>query len=77
MTKESLAAELRVRQYNHNPKALVDSLPDDIIISAYITCSCCGEKQVNEKELNQAIKLAKNSEHFLDLCEKFGKLHKN
>ncbi len=70
MLKERLASELRGRQYNYGEvsRELVDSLTDDQIIDSYITCSCCGEKQVDTVQLPQIIVSVNNAMQFIELC---------
>jgi hypothetical protein len=50
MLKTNLANALRQRQYELGEvsRKLIDALSDDQIIDSYITCSCCGEKQVDD-----------------------------
>ena len=70
MLKEELARELRQRQYDYEAvdKELIDSLTDDQIVDSYITCSCCGEKQVDSEQLLQIIERARIADDFLALC---------
>jgi hypothetical protein len=77
MIKEMLARELRQRQYNlgKTDKCLIDLLSDDQIIDSYITCSCCGEKQVNVAQLPNIIKQARNVDEFFALCDLISKVH--
>jgi len=71
MTKKGLATHLREKQkkLKYISTEVIDSLTDDEIIENYIICSCCGEKLVEGKDLNLAIELSKNADHFLDICE--------
>lgn len=71
MLKSDLAEELRERQRLSGYISLVkiNSLSDDEIIDSYITCSCCGEKQVDGSGLQTAIFMAKNSESFFNICD--------
>ncbi|SRR6266567_1756240 len=73
MDKHKLAHELRRRQYDVGlvDRHIIDSLSDDDIIDSYITCSCCGEKQVNAQNLERAIHLAENAIQFIDICNEF------
>ncbi|MCI0484994.1 MAG: hypothetical protein L0229_00060 [Blastocatellia bacterium] len=73
MQKHELAEQLRERQRKakHVPVHLIDLLSDDAIIDSYITCSCCGEKQVDEQQLELAINSAKDSETFFEICDRF------
>jgi hypothetical protein len=75
MLKTDLANGLRQRQYraNYVSKELVDSLADDQIIDCYITCSCCGEKQVETEQLPRIIADAKNIEKFFEVCDAIAK----
>jgi hypothetical protein len=79
MTIEQLAQELRERQYQYGavPRELIDAVADIAIIDSYITCSCCGEKQVNEAQLHMAIQRAEDANHFFDLCDAMSSLHKS
>jgi hypothetical protein len=71
MTKHELASELRQRQYalGRVERRLIDALTDDEMIDTYITCSGCGEKQVEGLVLEQAIAAASDAEHFFALCD--------
>jgi hypothetical protein len=71
MEKHQLANELRQRQYTLGrvERRLIDALTDDEMIDNYITCSGCGEKQVEGEGLEQAIAAATNAEHFFALCD--------
>jgi hypothetical protein len=73
MDKHQLAQELRQRQYNKGlvPRRMIDALSDDDIIDSYITCSDCGEKQVEGQILENAIEAAHNSDQFFSLCDSF------
>lgn len=75
MLKINLADDLRQRQYKRGlvSKELVDSLTNDQIIDSYITCSCCGEKQVGINQLPQIIGIAKNAEQFFAICDAMAK----
>ena len=77
MTRHQLAEELRERQYTKGyvDKKLIDIISDDKIIDSYITCSCCGEKQVDSEQLETAIAIAKDSDQFLDLCEQISMMN--
>lgn len=76
MTKQLLANQLRKRQckLGHVPKDFIDSISDDKIIDAYITCSCCGQKQVSQSELVHALNTAETDEHFFEICDRFSSL---
>jgi hypothetical protein len=77
MLKHNLANQLRQRQYRYGQvdRKIIDSLSDDQIIDCYITCSCCGEKQVDENILPIAINQASDSDHFFAICDIIGKLN--
>jgi hypothetical protein len=79
MKKYELAKQLRQRQYDTGfvERHLVDALSIDQIIDSYITCNCCGEKQVNEKQLESVIHIAKNAGQFFQICDGMGKVHKH
>ena len=70
MDKAQLAQALRQRQYTQGylPRRMIDAVSDDDIIDSYITCSCCGEKQVTLQELETVIEQASDAYHFLTLC---------
>src|SRR5579859_4042271 len=76
MKKAILAQELRARQLKHGqvPVEMIRRLTDDQIIDAYITCSCCGEKQVEGSDLEYAIATANNTDHFFEIAAKFGQI---
>jgi hypothetical protein len=71
MLRSELAQQLRERQYQKKlvAQAQIDTLTDDQIIDAYITCSRCGEKQVADQQLPTLIARANNANHFLQLCD--------
>lgn len=77
MQKDALAQDLRQRQHQLGqvPAEMIDALSDDAIIDSYITCSCCGEKQVTPRQLRKAIFLARDADGFFDACDQFGKTH--
>jgi hypothetical protein len=71
MDRHTLARQLRQRQYTQGylPRHLIDAVSDEDIIDSYITCSCCGEKQVTPQQLVTAIGQAHDAYHFLVLCD--------
>ena len=73
MEKNTLAADLRAAQIRLGqvPTDLIQSLSDDDIIDCYITCSCCGEKQAEGSDLDLAIDVADNTDHFFQLLGNF------
>jgi hypothetical protein len=75
MTKHQLARELRRRQYalGEVERWMIDGLCDDEIIDSYITYSCCGEKQVDARQLETAIAQARGAEHFFRICNRLSK----
>jgi hypothetical protein len=77
MTKNQLARELRQRQYalGEVERWMIDALSDDEIIDSYITCSCCGEKQVDPRQLATAITKARGADHFFRICNRLAKQH--
>jgi hypothetical protein len=77
MKASELAQQLRERQYAKGliPRELVDALPDDAIISSYITCHECGHKQLTEAQLPLAIEQARDADHFFDICDNLSKNH--
>lgn len=76
MLKEDLANELRQRQHQLGEvsRELIDALNDDEIIDSYITCSCCGKKQVEANQLSQAIANANNVVEFFAICDTVARL---
>ena len=77
MSPATLATELRQRQYalGEVPRALIDALSDHAIIDTYITCSCCGEKQVTPWQLRKAIFLARDADSFFDAVDALSRRH--
>ena len=77
MDKHQLAQELRQRQYKSGLVArwMIDALADDDIIDSYITCSGCGEKQVDAQHLAIAIDHAQDANQFLHLCDDLANTH--
>jgi len=71
LKKAELAQQLRQRQYAYEmvTRDLIDAVTDDQIINSYITCSCCGTKEVDEKELVLAIAEATSAVDFFRLCK--------
>jgi hypothetical protein len=50
-------------------KKQLATISDDEIIDAYITCPCCGEKQVDDKDaLAKIIKSSRSVNDFLKKC---------
>jgi hypothetical protein len=70
-----LAEELRQRQYAKGlvDRRIIDEISDDDLIDSYITCPDCGGKQVNEKQLEAAIREARDAEDFFALCDAFSR----
>jgi hypothetical protein len=71
MEKHQLAEELRQRQYalGRVERRLIDALTDDEMIDCYVTCSGCGERQVEGEALDRTIAAASDAGHFLELCD--------
>jgi hypothetical protein len=71
MDKHLLAQQLRQRQYtrSHLSRHLIDAIYDKEVMDCYITCSCCGEKQVTPQQLEAAIAQALDAYHFLTICD--------
>lgn len=71
MQKHDLADKLRQRQYEygHVERAVVAALSDDEIIDSYITCSCCGEREVESAQLPSVIAAAHDVDCFFELCQ--------
>jgi len=71
MTTSELAAQLRKRLIDKKlvDPSLLHSISDDEVIESYITCSCCGEKQVNDSAvLARIIERSDSAETFFELC---------
>ena len=77
MSPATLANELRQRQYTLGevPHALIDALSDAEMIDSYVTCSCCGEKQVTPWQLRKAIFLARDADSFFDAVDALSRRH--
>jgi hypothetical protein len=77
MLKHKLAQQLRRRQYalGDVEREMIDALSDDQIIDCYITCSCCGKKQVEGHRLETAIARAKDAADFFRVCDRLAKRH--
>ena len=88
MEKSHLASQLRERQKAmtndklgqlhlsnkgmQHYRQMLQVISDDEIIDAYITCSCCGEKQVEDRRQLELIIAASNSaDDFFELCNRF------
>ena len=72
MNKSTLALKLKERQLEKNlvPRELILNISDRDIIDCYITCSCCGEKSIEDDNLNKIILASKNVEDFLSITSK-------
>src|SRR6185437_7451968 len=79
MNKHILAQQLRQRQVRlgYFSREFAAKIPDDVMIDCYITCHCCGQKQVEGADLNRIILEATTSDEFLDLCNNASKIHKS
>lgn len=77
MNSATLANDLRQRQYalGEVPRELIDALTDAQLIDTYITCSCCGEKQVTPWQLRKAIFLARDADSFFDAVGALSRSH--
>ena len=73
MEKSTLAEQLRTKQRELGfvDDLIINRLTDDDIIDAYITCSCCGVKQVDTTELEFSIDNADDADSFLEITAKF------
>ena len=69
--KRNLATNLRQRQrlLGTVQAELIDVLPDNAIIDCYITCSCCGGKEVREDQLNEIISQSNGTSMFFSLLD--------
>lgn len=71
MTDEKLRQQLHLSnrgiQYF---RQTVQTITDEEIIDSYITCSCCGEKQVKDKDqLDMIIAVSNSVDDFFELCD--------
>ena len=73
MEKQQLAKELRKRLAKKGlvERPLLDSITDEQIIESYLTCSCCGKKQVTDQEVATALQFAANADQFFAICDKY------
>lgn len=72
MQVSELATELRRRLIDKGLATArqLRSISDMTVIDSYITCSCCGERQIESTdELAQIIQQADTVETFFDLCD--------
>lgn len=71
MEKPELAFQLKERQkqLGHVEDWMIDRMDDDGMIDAYITCSCCGEKCVDETELLRIVHEAVSADNFIELLD--------
>jgi hypothetical protein len=67
VTQQTLAAALR------HPDD-VPGLTDQTLITAHITCYCCGRTQVSQRIMRQFIDTAHSAEEFLALCTTYSTL---
>ncbi len=76
MERHALADDLRAAQIRLGqiPTEVIRELPDEVIIDSYITCSCCGEKQVEGTDLDLLIASADDTEHFFKLAGNFSQI---
>jgi hypothetical protein len=80
MTTSELAAQLRKRLIYKKlvDSSLLRSVSDDEVIDAYITCSCCGRKQVNDSAaLARIVKQSDSVEIFFELCNSASAKHRH
>lgn len=75
MTEGTLAARLRERLRNLVDPDKLAGTSDRGVILAYVTCSGCGARSVNDEELAAAIAQAETVEQFLDLTSLDGHSH--
>jgi hypothetical protein len=68
MKKKDLANELRKCQLalGEVEPELINRLSDHEIIESYITCDCCGEKEVTGEELKNIIKASSTVDDFFE-----------
>ena len=79
MTVSQLANRLRKRLFRTTdiPKYVLKNTSDEEILDAYITCSDCGKRQLDDDELDFAVEEATSSKHFIDIVDTIvsGKMH--
>lgn len=51
-------------------------IPDEYLITSYVTCACCNNVQVTKAQLRDAIERATDYDHFLSICDSYGPLHR-
>ena len=69
MQKKELAARLRKRQRRAailTPKQIA-AIPDDVIIENYNSCPTCGQRLLNDQQLETAIRMANGAVDFVDV----------
>jgi len=49
-------------------RSVVNRLSDIEVIDCYLTCPCCGERQVEDDLLNTVIDLSVSADHFIELA---------
>lgn len=74
VNKKVLAEELREKQiaFGEVSDLTIMSLSDDDIIDAYITCSECGEKIVDQRTLMRIIFKFRDVDDFFRVCNMYG-----
>ena len=77
MNKRTLAAQLREiqRQLGQAPAFFIESMPDDLIIAAYVTCHGCQARLVDNDTLERCVSKAANHEEFLALVDDYARSH--
>ena len=71
MDRHLLAEQLRNRQrkLGRVPEDRIAVWRDDAVIDSYVTCSCCGEREVDDTTLAEIIGKASDCNEFFDLLD--------
>lgn len=74
MTLEKLAGELRRRLLSRGlvPAETLKSVPDLNVVESYVTCSCCGRKQLQGEALLAVVSEANSVDQFFDIADRSG-----
>lgn len=71
MTTNMLAEQLRdrLREKKRVSDVKISAASDEQIIESYITCSGCGEREVDDEQLPRLIEQANNADEFFNLLD--------
>ena len=76
MRIHDLANQLRKRLFERRlaPLDVLSRISDTTIIDSYITCGCCGERQIKDPAvLTRLIEQAESADAFLELCNVYSR----